>query len=60
MNTRFFTACIGVGLALETIELASFGPGSFVAFALLGIPLIALGVGYFAMHVVRLALRGGA
>ena len=59
-KTRIFTACIGVGLALEIVELACFGPGPFVAFALLGIPLITVGVGYFAMRVVRLALRRGA
>jgi hypothetical protein len=59
-KTRISIACIGLGLALEIIELACFGPGPFVVFAILGIPLIAVGVGYFAMRVVRLALRRGA
>ena len=58
--TSVFTACIAVGLGLEAIALTSFGPGSFVGFVLVGLPLIGAGVGYFALRVVKLALRGGA
>ncbi len=56
-RTRLFASSIAAGLALEAVALAHFGPGSFVGFALVGIPLILVGTGYFAMRVVTLALR---
>lgn len=55
---RIFAMLIALGLGLEGVQLAAFGPGTFVAFAFLGVPAILIGSGYFATRALRLVLRG--
>lgn len=57
-HDRLFAGLIALGLVVEGSALAFFGPGTFVAFALLGVPAIVVGAGYFATRALRLVMRG--
>jgi hypothetical protein len=51
-------ALIAAGLALEAASLASFSPGTFVAFVMVGAPLTVLGCGYFAVRAITVRWGG--
>lgn len=60
VGLRLGLAAIFLGLVFELVCVLWTTPGTFVAFALLGLPLIGAGVTVYLVHVIRELTRRGA